>query len=41
MTDHGIKPPSPALAMGLIKTGDDVKVSLEWVLAKAVETAQK
>jgi polyisoprenoid-binding protein YceI len=40
MTDHGIKPPAPALAMGLIKTGDDVKVSIEWVVAKAADTAQ-
>ena len=40
MTDYGIKPPAPALAMGLIKTGDDVKVAIEWVLAKAAETAQ-
>lgn len=35
MTDFNIKPPAPALAMGLIKTGDDVKITLEWVLAKA------
>lgn len=41
MTDHKIKPPAPALAMGLIKTGDDVKVSFEWILAKAAETASK
>jgi polyisoprenoid-binding protein YceI len=35
MTDHGLKPPSPALALGLIKTGDDVKLTIEWVTAKA------
>jgi polyisoprenoid-binding protein YceI len=40
MTDYGIKPPSPALAMGLIKTGDEVKVAIEWVLAKPAQTAQ-
>lgn len=34
MTDFGIKPPAPALAMGLIKTGDEVKIGIEWVLAK-------
>ena len=39
MTDYSIKPPAPALAMGLIKTGDDVKVTFEWVLAKPTETA--
>jgi polyisoprenoid-binding protein YceI len=40
MTDHKIKPPAPALAMGLIKTGDDVKVSIEWILGKQADTAQ-
>jgi polyisoprenoid-binding protein YceI len=39
MTDFKISPPAPALAMGLIKTGDDVKVSIEWVLAKAEAAA--
>jgi polyisoprenoid-binding protein YceI len=39
MTDHGIKPPAPALAMGLIKTGDDVKINIEWVVAKAAGDA--
>jgi polyisoprenoid-binding protein YceI len=41
MTDHQIKPPAPALAMGLIKTGDDVKVSIEWIVAKPADTASK
>ena len=41
MTDYGIKPPAPALAMGLIKTGDEVKVAIEWVVAPAAEAAQK
>jgi polyisoprenoid-binding protein YceI len=40
MTDYGIKPPAPALAMGLIKTGDDVKVAIDWIVAKAADTAQ-
>lgn len=39
MTDFGIKPPAPALAMGMIKTGDEIKVAIEWVLAKAAEAA--
>ena len=34
MTDFGIKPPAPALALGMIKTGDDVKISFEWVTAQ-------
>jgi len=41
MTSFGIKPPAPAIAMSLIKTGDDVKVSIDWVLGKAVDTAAK
>jgi polyisoprenoid-binding protein YceI len=40
MSDFGIKPPAPALAMGLIKTGDEVKIAIDWILAKATETAQ-
>ena len=34
MTDFGIKPPAPALALGMIKTGDDVRISFEWVTAQ-------
>lgn len=30
MTDHGIKPPAPAVGLGLIKTGDEVTMSFEW-----------
>jgi polyisoprenoid-binding protein YceI len=32
MTDFGIQPPQPKLALGLIKTGDEVKVAVEWTL---------
>jgi hypothetical protein len=35
MTDFGIQPPAPSLALGLIKTGDDVKITFEWLTAKA------
>jgi polyisoprenoid-binding protein YceI len=35
MTEFGIEPPAPKLAMGLIHTGDDVTITIEWVLAKA------
>ena len=31
MTDFGIKPPAPDIGLGLIKTGDDVKLTFEWV----------
>ena len=34
MTDYKIEPPSPKIAMGLIKTGDDVKLIFEWMLAQ-------
>lgn len=35
MTDFGIKPPAPELALGLIKTGDDVKITFEWITERA------
>jgi polyisoprenoid-binding protein YceI len=35
MTDHGIKPPAPSIGLGLIKTGDEVKISFEWLTKKA------
>ena len=34
MTDYKIEPPSPKIALGLIKTGDDVKLIFEWMLAQ-------
>ncbi len=34
MTDFGIKPPAPAIGLGLIKTGDDVKVTFDWMTAR-------
>ena len=34
MTDFKITPPAPTAAIGLIKTGDDVKLTFEWVMAK-------
>lgn len=30
MTSFGIQPPAPSVALGLIKTGDDVKLTFEW-----------
>lgn len=37
MTDFGVKPPAPSiLGMSVIKTGDDIKVSVEWVVAPKV-----
>lgn len=34
MTDFKITPPAPSAAIGLIKTGDEVKLTFEWVIAK-------
>lgn len=34
MTDFKITPPAPTAAIGLIKTGDDVKLTFEWAVAK-------
>jgi polyisoprenoid-binding protein YceI len=40
MTDFGIKPPAPAVGLGLIKTADDVTVSFEWnTVKKQTKTA--
>jgi hypothetical protein len=37
MTDFKIEPPAPKLALGLIKTGDEVKLFFEWLLAERVQ----
>ncbi|MEN9575589.1 MAG: hypothetical protein RL514_3444 [Verrucomicrobiota bacterium] len=34
MTDFKITPPAPTSALGLIKTGDEVKLTFEWAVAK-------
>jgi hypothetical protein len=34
MTDFKIEPPAPALALGMIKTGDDVKLIFDWTVAQ-------
>lgn len=39
MSDFGIETPAPKIAVGLIKTGDEVKVSLDWVTVRAAESA--
>lgn len=36
MTDFKIEPPAPAVGLGLIKTGDDVKVIFDWMVAPKV-----
>lgn len=39
MTDYGIQPPAPDIGLGLIKTGDEVKLTFEWVTETAREGA--
>jgi polyisoprenoid-binding protein YceI len=40
MTDFGIKPPAPAVGLGLIKTADEVTVTFEWnTMKKEAKTA--
>ena len=39
MTDFGITPPAPKLALGAIKTGDDVMIFFEWLTAQRKEAA--
>ena len=34
MTDHGVTPPAPKIALGMIKTGDEVTLTFEWNLSK-------
>lgn len=41
MTQFDIKPPAPAIALGLIKTGDDVKLIFEWMVGERPKTTAK
>lgn len=34
MTDYGVVPPAPKLALGAIKTGDEIKITFDWVAAQ-------
>lgn len=34
MTDYKVKPPAPDIGLGLIKTGDDINISIEWLVMK-------
>lgn len=34
MTDFKIQPPAPKIALGLIRTGNEIKVSFDWVLRR-------
>src|SRR2546423_123695 len=39
MTDFKIQPPAPAIALGMIKTGDEVKLLFEWTVEHRTKTA--
>lgn len=41
MTDFKVEPPAPKIALGLIKTGDDVKLIFKWILAQRKAPAAK
>jgi len=41
MTDFKITPPAPKIALGAIKTGDDVKLTFEWLTAQAAAKAKE
>jgi polyisoprenoid-binding protein YceI len=40
MTDFGIQPPAPSIGLGLIKTGDDVKIFFEWLTVQRADSAK-
>jgi len=39
MTDFKIQPPAPTIALGAIKTGDEIKISFEWILTPKTASA--
>jgi hypothetical protein len=39
MTSYKVEPPAPKIALGMIKTGDDVKLIFEWRLAQKAPAA--
>lgn len=39
MTDYRISPPTPRLSFGPLKTGDEVKVIFEWIVAERTSAA--
>jgi hypothetical protein len=41
MTSFKVEPPAPKIALGMIKTGDDVKLIFEWRLAQKAPAAAK
>ena len=40
MTDFKIEPPAPTVALGLIKTGDEVKLIFDWMVMQKKPAAQ-
>ncbi len=39
MTDFKIEPPAPTLALGMLKTGDEVKLTFEWLVQQRAAPA--
>jgi len=40
MTDYGVTPPAPKLALGALKTGDDIKITFDWVANQRADAAK-
>jgi hypothetical protein len=40
MTDFKIEPPAPKIALGMIKTGDEVKIIFDWMVAQRKAAAK-
>jgi polyisoprenoid-binding protein YceI len=40
MTAFGVTPPAPKIALGAIKTGEDVKIAFDWVVAQRTAPAK-
>jgi hypothetical protein len=32
MTSYGVDPPAPNIGLGLMRCGDDVKITIDWTL---------
>jgi polyisoprenoid-binding protein YceI len=39
MTDFKVKPPAPTIGLGLITTGDEVRVTFDWLIAEPAKPA--
>jgi len=40
MTDFNIQPPAPKIALGMLKTGDEVKLTFDWIVQQRAPAAK-